>query len=124
MLGRTARIGNEGLATSFYNEKDFALAPFLTKILLETDQAVPEFLQEFKPDDGVLNFDEEEEPDFGDVAADAGADGDAWGGGDNTAAPAAEMGAGDAWGSGTNGAPVEDAWGTNGDAGANASAVW
>ncbi|ETI27608.1 hypothetical protein G647_00057 [Cladophialophora carrionii CBS 160.54] len=100
IAGRTARIGNEGLATSFYNEKDDALGPFLTKILLETHQDVPEFLQHFKPEGGTLNFDEEEDPDFDEVAADTGAGDDAWDGGDATAAPNADMAAGDAWGAG------------------------
>lgn len=110
MLGRTARIGNEGLATAFFNDKDEALGPFLTKILLETKQDIPEFLQHLAPEDGNLNFEEEEEPDYGDIAEDAGADGgDAWGGGDNAAAPAADTGA-------------AEAWGTNGDAGANCAA--
>ncbi|KAJ9608379.1 hypothetical protein H2200_007367 [Cladophialophora chaetospira] len=123
-IGRTARIGNEGLATSFYNEKDEPIGPFLTKILLETNQEIPEFLQHFKPDDGALNFEEEEEPDFGDVVEEAAADGgDAWGAGDNTAAPAAE-GAGDAWGNGTASAPAQEAWGTNGDADAGAGGAW
>jgi hypothetical protein len=39
----------------------------LTKILLETGQQVPDFLSQFAPEDGALNFDEEEEPDFGEV---------------------------------------------------------
>ncbi|KIW73981.1 hypothetical protein PV04_02054 [Phialophora macrospora] len=114
-IGRTARIGNEGLATSFYNEKDDALGPFLTKVLLETHQDVPEFLQHFKPEDGTLNFDEEEEPDTGDIAADTGADGDAWGTADSTVPPNADMVAGDAWGS---------SGGANIDAGAVGGAAW
>ncbi|RVX70590.1 hypothetical protein B0A52_05242 [Exophiala mesophila] len=60
-IGRTARIGNEGLATSFYNDRDVAMAPFLTKILMETGQEIPSFFESFKPTDGKLNFDEEEE---------------------------------------------------------------
>lgn len=42
-LGRTARIGNEGLATSFYNERDEPMADFLVKTLLECNQPVPDF---------------------------------------------------------------------------------
>lgn len=49
--GRTARIGNEGIATSFYNERDEELAPELVKILLECKQEVPDFLEPFAPVD-------------------------------------------------------------------------
>ena len=93
--GRTARIGNEGLATSFYNDRDEGMRDFLVKILLETDQALPEFWEEFKPEDTTeIDFednsddDEEEEDNIG--------SGDAWGNGDsgdNTQAVT-----GDAWG--------------------------
>lgn len=111
-LGRTARIGNEGLATSFYNERDEALGPFLTKILLETNQDVPDFLSQFKPEGGDLNFEEEEEPDFGDTVEDAGATGgDSWGAGEGSSTPAANTG--DAWGAGEASATVEENWGSN-----------
>jgi ATP-dependent RNA helicase DDX3X len=48
--GRTGRIGNLGLATSFYNERDEDLGPSLTKTLLETKQVVPDFLEQFLPE--------------------------------------------------------------------------
>ena len=114
--GRTARIGNEGLATSFYNEKDEAMGPFLTKILMECGQEVPEFLQHFKPEDGVLNFDEEEELEDGAMenTADGQDGGDAWGGGDTN--DTVNVG-GDAWGATNSSAsgPTE-AWGTANEA--------
>ncbi|EXJ81195.1 hypothetical protein A1O3_07485 [Capronia epimyces CBS 606.96] len=111
-IGRTARIGNEGLATSFYNEKDEGLGPFLTKILIECGQEVPDFLQQFKPEGGVLNFEEEEEPDMDAADAGNGAEGGAWGAGDDNAEAA--------WGSGgeTNVAaapPAEEGWGASND---------
>ncbi|KAJ9641646.1 hypothetical protein H2204_002708 [Knufia peltigerae] len=116
-IGRTARIGNEGLATSFYNEKDEPMGEFLAKILMETNQEVPDFLHHFKPEDGVLNFDEEEEEDDLDlVATNDGSGGAAWGsGGDVASAPAGDATAataGDSWGSGgDNGAAAKlDAW--------------
>ena len=92
MLGRTARIGNIGLATSFYNEKDEDLAPSLVKVLMETTQPVPDFLESFQPEDGKVAFDDDtdnegEENAGGDDAAGAG---DAWGGA--KAEPAAETG--------------------------------
>ena len=37
-IGRTARIGNMGQATSFYNDRNEDLAPALVNILLETGQ--------------------------------------------------------------------------------------
>lgn len=130
--GRTARIGNEGLATSFYNDKDEGMGPFLTKILMETNQEVPEFLQHFKPEDGVLNFnEEEEEPDM--VTTDGGPDGGAaWGSGDATNNGAADnTGGGDAWGAAVGNdaatapaAAPADAWGAVDNEGAGAGAAW
>lgn len=40
------------MATSFYNENDEPLAPFLCKILMETNQPIPDFLEPYKPADG------------------------------------------------------------------------
>ena len=61
-IGRTARIGNTGLATSFYNDKDENLAPMLVKILMETNQDIPDFLEQFKPEEGAeLDFEEADE---------------------------------------------------------------
>ncbi|KAL3470948.1 P-loop containing nucleoside triphosphate hydrolase protein [Aspergillus californicus] len=76
-IGRTARIGNEGLATSFYNEKDQDLAPDLVKILVESGQEVPSFLQDFIPG-GTVTF-KEDDTDEEDNEAENG-NGDAWGG--------------------------------------------
>ncbi|KAL4805585.1 P-loop containing nucleoside triphosphate hydrolase protein [Aspergillus unguis] len=77
-IGRTARIGNEGLATSFYNEKDADLAPDLVKVLIETNQNVPDFLSEFKPPEGEnVTFDDDTDDE---EAAANGANGDSgWG---------------------------------------------
>ena len=49
-IGRTARIGNQGKATSFYNDRNEDLAPQLVKLLLESKQEVPEFLDIYKPE--------------------------------------------------------------------------
>jgi len=79
------------------------MGPFITKILMETNQPVPEFLEQFKPD-GEINFDEED-PDF-EAENDTGTtngDGDAWGG-DNNAADVPEP----AWG--TEDSTPADAW--------------
>ena len=59
-IGRTARIGNPGIATAFFTERDEAIGEDLVKILLETEQEVPEFLERFKPEDPtVLDFHDE-----------------------------------------------------------------
>ncbi|CAG8834150.1 37996_t:CDS:2, partial [Gigaspora margarita] len=46
-IGRTARVGNQGLATTFYNDYNSGIARDLVKILIECKQEVPDFLQEF-----------------------------------------------------------------------------
>ncbi|KAF9543390.1 hypothetical protein EC957_000900 [Mortierella hygrophila] len=46
-IGRTARAGNPGLATTFYTDSNTVIASQLTKLLVECQQVVPEFLQEF-----------------------------------------------------------------------------
>jgi len=48
----TGRIGNKGLATSFYNERNEDLGMELTHFLQESNQPVPDFLEEFKVADG------------------------------------------------------------------------
>lgn len=115
--GRTARIGNEGLATSFYNDRDEPLGPFLTKILMECGQDVPDFLQQFKPEGGILNFDEEEEqPDIEDTTEGDDA-GDAWGSGGDAG------NSGNTGGDGNAGAAQVEAWGSGADDAAPAAAA-
>lgn len=90
------------------------MAPFLTKILMETGQEVPSFFESFKPTDGELNFDEDEDNAI--FEADAGADGanDGWGNGN-----AADTNAGgDAWGAGDNTPAVNADAGLGGENGA------
>ncbi|CAG8898838.1 unnamed protein product [Penicillium egyptiacum] len=71
-IGRTARIGNEGIATSFYNERDEGLAEDLVKILVECKQVVPEFLEQYRPEGDVLEFDDDSDKEFFDNPSDAG----------------------------------------------------
>ncbi|KAL8722566.1 MAG: hypothetical protein Q9225_000961 [Loekoesia sp. 1 TL-2023] len=92
-IGRTARIGNVGLATSFYNDRDEGVADDLVKLLLETDQEIPDFLEGFKPSGDLEFHDDSAEEDEEDAAARA-ADGGDGGWGDNKGA------ADDAWGAG------------------------
>jgi len=97
-IGRTARIGNRGQSTSFYNDRDIALAEPLVKILLECKQEIPDFLQEYVPADSQVVWDDDtdnEEPEDAKDTAGA-ADGDAWGGAVTEAAAAST---GDNWGS-------------------------
>ena len=76
-IGRTARIGNDGAATSFYNDRDTDLAPSLVKVLLECSQEVPDFLQEHIPEEGApLDFDDDTDNE-GEVKAEGKID--AWG---------------------------------------------
>ncbi|OQD83410.1 hypothetical protein PENANT_c017G04874 [Penicillium antarcticum] len=58
-IGRTARIGNEGLASSFYNNRNEELATDLVKILIECKQQVPDFLEGYRPEGDVLEFDDD-----------------------------------------------------------------
>jgi ATP-dependent RNA helicase DDX3X len=75
-IGRTARIGNEGKATSFYNDRNEDIAEDLVKILLESKQDVPDFLEDKIPEDrdniqwNDGTDDEDEDLDFGAPAAD------------------------------------------------------
>ncbi|KAK0111338.1 hypothetical protein ONS95_001702 [Cadophora gregata] len=94
-IGRTGRIGNLGLATSFYDpRRDADIAEPLVKLMLETRQVIPDFLREFLPegfttdDDGNvtgdfagLKFEDADEEDN----AEGGCDG--WGTDAQAAAP-------------------------------------
>ena len=44
-IGRTGRMGNLGLATSFFNDKNRNLVRDLVEIVLETKQEMPTFLE-------------------------------------------------------------------------------
>ena len=57
-IGRTARIGNMGLATTFLNERD-EIAEQLALVLLEKDQELPDFLEQYRPE-GSLKFEDDE----------------------------------------------------------------
>ncbi|KAI9266994.1 P-loop containing nucleoside triphosphate hydrolase protein [Sporodiniella umbellata] len=56
-IGRTARVGKSGLATSFYNERSEHLASDVTKLLRECQQEIPDFLQQFITED--MTFDDD-----------------------------------------------------------------
>lgn len=75
-IGRTARIGNRGLATSFYNDRNSDIGSDLVKILLESSQEVPDFLESFKPD-GDLEWTEDQSDAEGEEDV-AGQSSEAW----------------------------------------------
>ncbi|RDL31369.1 p-loop containing nucleoside triphosphate hydrolase [Venustampulla echinocandica] len=109
-IGRTGRIGNDGLATSFYNDRDADISEILVKTLLETEQPIPDFLTQYIPEGFVpgqgnintLQF--EADSDDGDAEADAGA-GAGWGTDDAAPAalPDAAPASADAWGTTSGG---------------------
>lgn len=106
-----------GLASSFYNERNDDIAEALVKVLLETRQPVPDFLEAYLPEgftmDGqtgdvaTLNFDDDsDDEEEGGENAEGGAEGGgAWGTDD------AATGGG--WGAAetTEAASADDAWG-------------
>lgn len=116
-IGRTARIGHQGLATSFYNDRNEELAQDLVKVLIECDCEVPDFLAHLIPEDGKLEFDD----DTDDEDDEGNADGfNQQPGGADASGVAAEG----AWGSasqsgGNSGVAVASAWGPTGQNGDN-----
>lgn len=127
-LGRTGRIGHRGVATSFFTDRDEAIASVLTRTLLETNQDIPDFLQSYIPDNyanGIkVKFETESDFDPNDVAGAGDAQGGGWGG-DETANP--DSGAG-GWGaSGYSGDAADSGggWGTGGDVtGGDSGGTW
>jgi ATP-dependent RNA helicase DDX3X len=101
-IGRTARIGNEGKATSFFNDRNDDIGEDLCKILIESKQEVPDFLEQFKPADGDIEWhdgtDDESDGGIGDIGGmgDAGFGGDTGGfGGDDAGGFGVDNGGGD-----------------------------
>lgn len=103
-IGRTGRIGNKGLATSFYNESNEDLAQSLVNILLETNQEIPDFLAQYKPEGGQPEFEDESDSDEDAAATGTAKDEEA------TVGASAES-ATSAWGSEPANDKVENAWG-------------
>lgn len=80
-IGRTARIGHQGLATSFYNDRNDDVAQDLVNVLVECDCEVPDFLQHLVPEDGKVMFDDNSDDEAAGEGGDA-ADGSGGGFGD------------------------------------------
>ncbi|KAI0548516.1 P-loop containing nucleoside triphosphate hydrolase protein [Xylaria curta] len=117
-IGRTGRIGHHGVATSFYTERDEPMAKLLTMTLMETGQAIPEFLEQYKPEDTDISklkfeYDTDEE--------DPGEEGGAWGAGGDTGTNGNDGGDdANGWG-----APTQSAAQSGGDnSGWGASGAW
>jgi ATP-dependent RNA helicase DDX3X len=106
-IGRTGRVGNRGLATSFYNSGNDTIAEYplipiglvylrcreLAKLLTECKQEIPECLESFKPDvpPNAPLFDEDDDEDEDDEETNTSpanipsvAGGAAWDSGDNS----------------------------------------
>jgi ATP-dependent RNA helicase DDX3X len=49
-IGRTGRMGNLGIATSFFNDKNRNICSDLVELLIETNQEMPSFLEEMSHD--------------------------------------------------------------------------
>uniref|UniRef100_A0A0N5A9I7 RNA helicase n=1 Tax=Syphacia muris TaxID=451379 RepID=A0A0N5A9I7_9BILA len=49
-IGRTGRVGNVGLATSFFNNKNRNIARDLADLIVETNQELPEWLERLSTD--------------------------------------------------------------------------
>ena len=109
------------MATSFFTDRDEAIASVLTRTLLETNQDIPDFLQSYIPENyasGIkVKFETESDFDPNDVAGAGDAQGGGGWGGDEAANAdsgaggwGASGGSGDATGSGGG-------WGAGGDVG-------
>lgn len=113
-IGRTGRLGNSGQASSFYNDADEPLAPFLAKILIENGQEVPDFLESYKPADGEpLDFEdasEDEEDASGEIGNNKVDGGDTWGAGGAGPVAEREPPKGAAWGTGQATSGADDGW--------------
>ncbi|EHK23957.1 uncharacterized protein TRIVIDRAFT_114785, partial [Trichoderma virens Gv29-8] len=141
-IGRTGRIGHRGVATSFYTDRDEAIASVLTRTLLETSQEIPDFLRSYIPEnytDGIkVKFETESDFDPNDVAGAGDAEGGGWGAGDgdgtnadsggggwgNGAGAEETGGSGGAWGAGSQGATDNNSGGTWGAEAPAPTSAW
>ncbi|KAF9119282.1 hypothetical protein BGW39_000420 [Mortierella sp. 14UC] len=73
-IGRTARAGNPGTATSFYNSRNEPLATSLTKLLVECKQDVPDFLQVYINPNATFETDDFHDEELEQAGYGAGAD--------------------------------------------------
>jgi len=104
-IGRTGRVGHEGLATSFYNDGSSNIAAELARTLKEQGDEVPEFLETAAENNptGPRKVFASKPKNYGATPSSGGGGGDTWGGSD-----AGGSGTADAWGGGGG-----DSWGTS-----------
>lgn len=135
-IGRTGRIGHRGVATSFFTDRDDAIASVLTRTLLETKQEIPEFLQMFVPEGPLADkpkFETESDFDPNDLGVPSDIGGGSWGQGDtagnNSGAGGAADDAGDSgnggggWGGGPDNSHA-GGWGTSAPAATSGGGGW
>ena len=53
-IGRTGRMGNLGLATSFFNDKNQNLVKELVELIVEANKDLPSWLEEMSLDKGNM----------------------------------------------------------------------
>ncbi|KAK0802801.1 hypothetical protein LTR59_004903 [Friedmanniomyces endolithicus] len=106
-IGRTGRIGHQGFATSFYNDRNEDLAQDLVNLLIESQCEVPDFLAHLKPEEGAkIDFDDDsdEEGEAEAGAAGSGGEEDTGGVATSAAADGGAVAAASGWGADTEGA--------------------
>ncbi|KAF3941482.1 hypothetical protein ABW19_dt0210262 [Dactylella cylindrospora] len=116
-IGRTARMGTIGLATTFWDSvTGVDLAPHLVKMLMECNQEVPSFLSMYKPaeEEPSKLFDDEGSDGEDSGNAEGGGNDSTWGGDSDAGGPPEAAGAPPAddkvvWIGGQN-IPNPDAW--------------
>lgn len=83
------------------------MAEFLTKILVETNQPVPDFLSEFAPPEGELDFDDDSAGEEEAETAGEDSEGGAWG---NDTGNIEAATTGDGWGNAASNAEAQASW--------------
>ncbi|PSK34876.1 ATP-dependent RNA helicase DED1 [Elsinoe australis] len=123
-IGRTGRIGHVGKAISFYNGGDEAMGQDLVNVLMETEQEVPDFLSDLKPEGGQVVFqDDTDDEDEGLEMATDGAGG--WGDGGGAAASNQGNAPGASWGDDAGASPgAEASWGAEATPAPSAVTAW
>jgi len=74
-IGRTARIGHKGLATSFFNDRNEDIAQDLVNVLAECECDIPDFLEQYKPEDGNVAFDDDSDDEADGATSNGGIEG-------------------------------------------------
>lgn len=123
-IGRTGRIGHVGKAISFYNGGDEAMGQDLVNVLMETEQEVPDFLSDLKPEGGQVVFqDDTDDEEESLQMATGGAGG--WGDGGGAAASNEGDAPGASWGDDAGASSgAEASWGGEATPAPSAVTAW